>query len=60
MDVNKAIRETRDGIVREMNKSGLPLEILRLILSELLTIVANQSAAEAVAEANKENKDGSE
>lgn len=62
MDVNKAIRETREKIVSVLNTSGLPLEILRLILSEIQTIVTNQANAEAIAAVtnNKESEDGTD
>lgn len=63
MDVNKAIRETREKILKVLNESGLPIEILRLLLVEFQTIVTNQASAEALAElpeAKKESSDGTD
>lgn len=47
MDINKAIRETRDNIVSVLNGSGLPIEVLRLILGEIQNAASNQALEEA-------------
>lgn len=60
MDVNKAIRETREKMLNVLNTSGLPIEILRLLMVEFQTIVTNQASAEATASALEEKKESSD
>lgn len=51
MDVNKAIRETREKLLNVLNTSGLPIEVLRLILNEILIAATNQANQEVEKEA---------
>ena len=47
MDLNKAIRETREKMLNVLNTSGLPIEVLRLILNEILAAATTQANMEA-------------
>ena len=54
MDVDRAIRETRDKILKILNTSGLSIEIIRLLLIEFQSIVASQAALDAQKTSSKE------
>jgi len=55
MDLNKAIRETREKMLNVLNTSGLPIEVLRLILNEILAAATTQANMEI----EKRDADGS-
>lgn len=55
MDLNKAIRETREKMLNVLNTSGPPIEVLRLILNEILSA----ATAQANMETEKGGTDGS-
>ena len=41
--MNEKIRNFRDNIISEINQSKLPVEVVRLVISEILTMVSAES-----------------
>lgn len=53
-----ALRETRDKIVETLNNSGLPIDVLDMILMQIQSVVHNQAEQEYIKA--KENENGSD
>lgn len=56
MDLNKAIRETREKLLNVLNTSGLPIEVLRLILNEIQMAATKQADQELEKEVSNASK----
>lgn len=54
------IRKFRDLIIKLINESGLPIEVIRLVLFEITTEVNRQSEIAIVKETEEEKKEGEE
>lgn len=57
--MNKKIRALRDGIIALINDANIPIEIVRLVLTEILVEVEKQSQ-KAIQEEDEQEKKGDE
>ena len=58
--MNFKIRMLRDAIIKTINEAGLPIEVIRLILVEIISEVDKQAEKQILEEANNQNKNQKE
>ena len=54
------VRETRGNIIKVLNESGLPLDVMDMLLGEIKSVVHAQAEAEYQAELAKAEAQGKE
>lgn len=52
----RILRETKEKLVEVLNQSGLPIDVMDMLLSELKAVVHNQAQAEYEAELHKQQE----
>lgn len=59
MTISKSIRDTRDKIVQDLNDSGLPIDVMVLIIGEIaraITVQADQAYADELRKEKEADK----